>query len=218
MTPNYPPPSPNRPRSHTPPPPAAKQPAATQPAAKAPVIRRRHAAKGSRAVALALSVGTSWGLAGYLQHLDAAASAGEASSLIATPAAATTAAAPAVAPAAAAPAAAAAAAPVTTAPVLASGLADGAYVGASFTNRWGVVQVQMTVSGGTITSVDALQLPGGASKSVSINNRAYPQLVQMSLTAQSADVDTVSGATYTSEGYRDSLQTAIDAARAAATS
>jgi uncharacterized protein with FMN-binding domain len=180
------------------------------------VIRRRHAAKGSRAVALALSVGTSWGLAGYLQHLDAAASAGTASSLIATPTAAVPVAAPVTT--AATPAAAGAAATAATPTVPASGLSDGTYVGESFTNRWGVVQVQMTVSGGTISSVDALQLPNEDGKSVSINSRAYPQLVQMSLTAQSADVDTVSGATYTSEGYRDSLQTAIDAARAAATS
>ena len=52
-------------------------------------------------------------------------------------------------------------------------------------------------------------------KSVSINERALPTLIQEALTAQSADVDTVSGATYTSNSYRDSLQSAIDAAKAA---
>jgi uncharacterized protein with FMN-binding domain len=213
MTSTYPPPTPSRPRTHTPPPP---------PAAAAPVLRRRHAAKGSRAAALALSVSTSLGLAGYLQHLDSAASAGETTTLAVTPTAAVTAS---TAPTTAATESTTETAPTITTPtttpaptVTTSGLADGTYAGATFTNRWGDVQVQVTVSGGTIASVDALQLPDDDRKSVSINKRAYPQLVQMSLTAQSADVDTVSGATYTSEGYRDSLQTAIDAARAAAAS
>ena len=52
-------------------------------------------------------------------------------------------------------------------------------------------------------------------KSVRINERAVPQLNSEALTAQSAEVDTVSGATYTSNDYRRSLQSAIDAARAA---
>ena len=51
--------------------------------------------------------------------------------------------------------------------------------------------------------------------SVRINDRAVPQLNSEALTAQSADVDTVSGATYTSNDYRRSLQSAIDAAKAA---
>ena len=83
--------------------------------------------------------------------------------------------------------------------------------------RWGPVQVQITVSSGEITSIDVLQYPADDRKSVSINERALPTLIQEALTAQSADVDTVSGATYTSDSYRTSLQDAIDQARAAAT-
>jgi uncharacterized protein with FMN-binding domain len=57
--------------------------------------------------------------------------------------------------------------------------------------------------------------PDGDGKSVGINDRAVPVLDSEALTAQSARVDTVSGATYTSRGYEQSLQSAIDAARAA---
>ena len=97
-----------------------------------------------------------------------------------------------------------------------TGLADGTYVGDTDTNKWGPVQVQVTVSGGTITAVDVLQSPDENDKDVSINSRALPTLVQETLTAQSADVDGVSGATYTSDSYKVSLQSAIDQARAAA--
>ena len=62
----------------------------------------------------------------------------------------------------------------------------------------------------------ALQVPNSNSKDVSINNRAVPILVQSTLTAQSANISSVSGATYTSGSYKQSLQSAIDAARAAA--
>ena len=94
-------------------------------------------------------------------------------------------------------------------------MADGTYVGASDTNRWGTVQVQVVYSGGQVTDVQILQYPDGERKSVSINQRALPTLISESLAAQSADVNTVSGATYTSKSYRISLQSAIDAAKAA---
>ena len=97
-----------------------------------------------------------------------------------------------------------------------TGMADGTYTGDSVTNRWGDVQVEITVADGAITDVTVLQYPDGENKSVQINQRALPSLIESTLTAQSADVDTVSGATYTSESYRESLQTAIDDARAAA--
>jgi uncharacterized protein with FMN-binding domain len=60
-----------------------------------------------------------------------------------------------------------------------------------------------------------VQYPDGDSKSVRINSRALPTLRTEVLTAQSAEVDTVSGATYTSDAYARSLQSAIDEARAA---
>ena len=77
--------------------------------------------------------------------------------------------------------------------------------------------MQITVTDGSITSVDVVQYPDDDRKSVQINQRALPALIESALQSQSADVDTVSGATYTSDSYRISLQSAIDAARAAAT-
>ena len=85
--------------------------------------------------------------------------------------------------------------------------------GQSFTNKFGPVQVQATFApDGTLISVDALQVPTADGKSVRINNYAVPRLNSEGLTAQNADVDTISGATYTSNGYRQSLQSAIDIA------
>jgi uncharacterized protein with FMN-binding domain len=84
--------------------------------------------------------------------------------------------------------------------------------GQTVDTRFGPVQVQVTVTGGKITAVKVLQQPTGNGKSDSINNNAMPKLVQQTLAAQSADVDTVSGATFSSDGYRKSLQSALDAA------
>ena len=74
------------------------------------------------------------------------------------------------------------------------------------------------VSGGQITEAVALQTPSADRKSVSINARATPTLATEVLSAQSAEIDTVSGATYTSKSYRASLQSAIDLAKATAQS
>lgn len=85
-----------------------------------------------------------------------------------------------------------------------------------YTNRFGPVQVQATFAAdGSLTGVDAIQFPDGDGKSVRINDRAVPVLNSEALTAQSAQVDTISGATYTSRGYAQSLQSAIDEARVA---
>lgn len=89
---------------------------------------------------------------------------------------------------------------------------DGTYTGQSVSTRFGDVQVQVTVSGGQITDVTALHLTDRESRSVSISNRAAPILRDEVLKAQSADVSMVSGATYTSEGYLTSLQSALDQA------
>ncbi len=78
--------------------------------------------------------------------------------------------------------------------------------------RFGSVQVQITVSSGTITDVTALQLTDDDRKSVQISNRAAPLLRAEVLKAQSAKVQTISGATVTSSAYLTSLQAAIDAA------
>jgi len=78
--------------------------------------------------------------------------------------------------------------------------------------RWGPVQVQVTVAGGTITGVVVVDYPTGNGKDREINEEALPILVQETLDAQSADIDMVSGATVTSEGYLESLQAALDEA------
>ncbi len=84
--------------------------------------------------------------------------------------------------------------------------------GSSADTRWGPVQVQLTVEGGTITDVTVVDYPTGTGKDRQINARAIPVLVQETLDAQSADIDMVSGATVTSEGYLQSLQAALDEA------
>ena len=78
--------------------------------------------------------------------------------------------------------------------------------------RWGPVQVQITVAGNRITDVTLLQVPDANERDVRINSAAVPVLTQETIEAQSADIDSVSGATYTSEGYTTSLQSALDQA------
>ena len=78
--------------------------------------------------------------------------------------------------------------------------------------RWWPVQVRVRISGGRITDVTALRVPNGNLRDQEINDYAVPQLRQEVLDAQSADIDTVGGATVTSDGYVRSLQAALDAA------
>ena len=84
--------------------------------------------------------------------------------------------------------------------------------GAAAQTRWGPVQVRLTLANGTITAVDVVQYPNGNSRDREINDDALPVLVQETITAQSAQVDMVSGATVTSTGYLQSLQSALDQA------
>ncbi len=78
--------------------------------------------------------------------------------------------------------------------------------------RWGPVQVQITVDGGQITDVAAVQYPDGNGRDQEINSYALPVLAQEALAAQGANIDHVSGATVTSDGYVQSLQSALDQA------
>ena len=78
--------------------------------------------------------------------------------------------------------------------------------------QWGPVQVQITVSSGTITDVTAVQYPSGNGRDQEINSYALPVLAQEAVAAQSANIDHVSGATVTSDGYVQSLQSALDKA------
>lgn len=86
------------------------------------------------------------------------------------------------------------------------------FTGETVGTQEGDVQVVITVDGGKITSVAVPVHPAGSQKHDEISARAIPELVEATLAAQSADIDSVSGATYTSGGYRESLQSAIDAA------
>jgi uncharacterized protein with FMN-binding domain len=90
--------------------------------------------------------------------------------------------------------------------------AGGTYAGSVVQTRFGAVQVQITVKAGSITDVEALQLTDDDRKSVQISNRAAPLLRAEVLATQSADVQTIGGATVTSDAYLNSLQAAIDAA------
>ncbi|MDA0161655.1 FMN-binding protein [Solirubrobacter ginsenosidimutans] len=82
--------------------------------------------------------------------------------------------------------------------------------GDSIPTRYGNAQVRVTVSGGKITKVEALQLQGNDPKSVQISSSAEPLLRQSALTKQTAAIDAVSGATITSASYEASLQSALD--------
>lgn len=117
---------------------------------------------------------------------------------------------PSTSPSGAAPSA---ATPTQAAPA-SSGLADGTFTGSSVNTRFGPVQVQITVSGGSVTDVQVPVYPSENGRDQQINSRALPVLVKETLDAQSADIDMVSGATYTSTGYLESLQSALDEARA----
>ena len=86
------------------------------------------------------------------------------------------------------------------------------YTGSVAQTRWGPVQVSITVSGGKITDVAVPTYPDNNGRDVEINSQALPILRQKTLAKQSADIDAVSGATVTSDGYKESLQSALDAA------
>lgn len=83
------------------------------------------------------------------------------------------------------------------------------YTGDMVSTRWGPVQVAVTVQDGSITAVDLVAMPSGDPHSNQITQVAGPMLVEQALGVQSADVDGVSGATYTSDGFRRSLQSAL---------
>jgi uncharacterized protein with FMN-binding domain len=106
---------------------------------------------------------------------------------------------------------------VLNTPAVTQTVAGGTTVtGAAAPNRYGTVQVRLTSRNGKIVDVTPLQLPQGDSKSAQISATAAPQLAQQALAAQSAHIDGVSGASYTSAGYEQSLQSAIDALPATA--
>ncbi|MCW2601437.1 MAG: hypothetical protein JWM02_3266 [Frankiales bacterium] len=83
--------------------------------------------------------------------------------------------------------------------------------GTSADTRYGPVQVRITVSGGQLVSATAIVYPTGGRDS-EINSYAIPVLDKETVAAKSASIDSVSGATFTSQGYVQSLQSALDQA------
>ncbi|MFJ9582537.1 FMN-binding protein [Streptomyces acidicola] len=87
-----------------------------------------------------------------------------------------------------------------------SGSSAQVVAGSTVNTEKGAVQVEVTFTGAEISSVRMLKQPNHPQTTA-----AVPKLIEETLEAQSADIDTVSGATVTSDGYRESLQAAIDA-------
>jgi uncharacterized protein with FMN-binding domain len=90
----------------------------------------------------------------------------------------------------------------------------GTVTGDAVQTQYGAVQVRLTVAGGKITKAEAVQAPKGGTSDQK-TALSVPKLNQEAVAAQSADIDAVSGATYTSNGYKQSLQSALDKAKAA---
>ena len=86
------------------------------------------------------------------------------------------------------------------------------YTGSSVDTRYGPVQVQVTVRSGRITTVTAINYPDNDPRDAQINSYAIPALGNEATSANSANIDMISGATYTSQGYISSLQSALDQA------
>ncbi|MGW9211632.1 FMN-binding protein [Embleya sp. NPDC055664] len=89
---------------------------------------------------------------------------------------------------------------------------SGTFTGDTIDTRYGPVQVAVTLVDGRITDVRVLRAPDGNGRDRQIAAKSVPLLTREALTAQSANIHTVSGATYTSEGYAQSLQSALDRA------
>ena len=166
--------------------------------------QKRHAAHKTRASALALSVLSTGGLAGYFAVMNQQGAGTSDDSAVAGSTGLITAA----APRASTPAAIVSESTNTT-------YADGVFAGTTENTRWGPVQVAVSIASDDIVSVDLLSLPNSDRRTQHISSVAGPALITDTLSVQSANVDIVSGATYTSRAYRDSLQAALDDAAAA---
>ena len=118
-------------------------------------------------------------------------------------------------PPAAAPATAATPAPAPAAPQTPTGqYKDGSYTGSAVDAYYGTVQVQAIIKSGSIADVQFLQYPNDRGNSISVNSYAMPLLTQEAVQAQSAQVDGVSGATFTSQAFAESLASALAQAKA----
>jgi len=200
-----------------PPPARTARTGATPPPSNRPA-KRRHAARGSRAAALAMSVVTTGGLAAWFGQA-AQASSTTLAAVGTTGTTGTTAASGTATPATTATASgsgsgsatAVAQSTATSATATAATTTAATYTGTAVTMRYGTVQVAITTANGTITDVQAVALPSGG-KNDQYSNKAAPVLRTEAVAAQTASINVVSGATYTSKAYIQSLQSAIDQA------
>jgi uncharacterized protein with FMN-binding domain len=177
--------------------------ARTASSVRAPAPKRRNPARGAKAVALVSSLAATIGVAGALERgtttgsvLGAGATSAGASAVTDTTAASSS-------------SSATASSPVTT-------YANGVFTGTAQPTKWGPIQVQVTIRSGRIVSVAEIVSPADR-KSQNINQQAAPILESEAIAVQSAGLDAVSGATWTSRTYTASLQAALDQARAAVT-
>jgi uncharacterized protein with FMN-binding domain len=90
---------------------------------------------------------------------------------------------------------------------------NGTFTGPAVNAYYGLVQVQVVIQGGKISNVQFLQYPNDRRTSQQINSQVMPWLQQEAIQAQSANVDLISGATLTSEGFANSLQAALLSAK-----
>jgi uncharacterized protein with FMN-binding domain len=105
-------------------------------------------------------------------------------------------------------------APSPTPPPAGPSYKDGQYTGRDYQTEYGDNQVKVVITNGRIVDVQPLQLPFDRQRSAYISQVAGPMLRTEALKAQSAQIDIVSGATFTSDAYAQSLQSALDQARA----
>jgi uncharacterized protein with FMN-binding domain len=103
------------------------------------------------------------------------------------------------------------ASPAATTPTTTAGV-SGTFKGDTSQTRWGPVQVQVTLTDGKITDVTTLQYPNGDRRSQSISSQVIPWLQDEVLQVQSAQINGISGATYTSGGFKASLASALQKA------
>jgi len=89
---------------------------------------------------------------------------------------------------------------------------DGTFTGQAQDTAYGTVQIAVVINGGKIVTVNLLQMPSDQGHSQEVTRVAGPMLKQTTIQKQSANIDFVSGATSTSEGYQMSLQSALDQA------
>ena len=101
--------------------------------------------------------------------------------------------------------------PTSPSPSASAGI-SGTFTGSDYPNRFGDVVVRVVITNGKITDVQALQLPSDRERSAYISQVAGPMLRSEVLQSQSANIDIISGATYTSQSYAQSVESALQQA------